>query len=135
VKRKYRNGRGSSWIRKAKRWAIYRRDAYACVWCARGDMMLTLDHLFVKSHRCRDNDHRRLVTACLSCNSRRGDASVKVWLRQLRGEGADLCAILARLQRARNTAIDKAAVLREMLSPLPVLDDQEHYAVVGGVPF
>lgn len=97
--------------------------------------MLTLDHLFVKSHRCRDNHHRRLVTACLPCNSRRGAASVKGWLRQLREEGADLCAIFRRLQRARNTAIDKAAVLREMLSPLPVLDDQEHYAVVGGVPF
>jgi len=136
MKRKYANGKvGSSWIRKEKRWAIYRRDAYVCVWCGKGDMMLTLDHLFVKSHRCRDNHERRLVTACLPCNSRRGALSVSAWLRGLRETGADLDAVLQRMRRARNVAIDKPAVLREMLSGLPPLIDEDHLGVVDGVPF
>jgi 5-methylcytosine-specific restriction endonuclease McrA len=64
------------WITKWKRLAIYLRDGFACVYCER-DMRaddpynVTLDHLTPRSAGGSD-DASNLVTACRSCNSKRG---------------------------------------------------------------
>jgi 5-methylcytosine-specific restriction endonuclease McrA len=69
------NGKGSGWINKALRLAIYLRDSFACQYCGRDlhdahPREVTLDHL---KPQTRGGSHlpRNLVTACLSCNSRR----------------------------------------------------------------
>lgn len=76
------NGRGSSWITRARRLAIYIRDRFACQYCgtdlsASNPREVTLDHL---RPQCRDGTHAssNLVTACLACNSRRQNK--KWWL-------------------------------------------------------
>jgi 5-methylcytosine-specific restriction endonuclease McrA len=67
------------WIRSEKRLAIYLRDRFRCAYC-QGDLHdarpseITLDHLETRSNGGM-NHESNLVTACLSCNSRRRDAS------------------------------------------------------------
>src|SRR5204862_18217 len=87
------------------------------------------DHLFPRGHRCRDNDARRLVTACRTCNTSRRHTSVASWLRVLRGLGHDLVPILRRLAIARYVPINRRAGARArqeerdiLLRPLPPLD-------------
>ncbi len=62
---------GSKWITRVRRYAIYSRDDFTCVYCG-SSKNLTLDHLrpYIKGG---DNKTRNLVTACFSCNSARGD--------------------------------------------------------------
>lgn len=69
------NGKGSGWITKARRLAIYLRDSFTCQYCgtdlhAADPRNVTLDHL---QPQCRGGSHenKNLVTACLACNSRR----------------------------------------------------------------
>jgi hypothetical protein len=71
-------GQGMNWIRPVKRLAIYLRDGFACCYCGEGieaGSRLTLDH--VKPHSKGGVNHERnLVTACLRCNSARGNRSL-----------------------------------------------------------
>lgn len=69
------NGKGSGWITPVRRLAIYLRDGFLCQYCGvdlhsanRRDV--TLDHL---KPQCRGGSHEteNLVTACLTCNSKR----------------------------------------------------------------
>lgn len=69
------NGKGSGWIPKWRRLAIYLRDRFACQYCGRDlhdahPREVTLDHLIPQ---CNGGTHvtTNLITACLSCNSRR----------------------------------------------------------------
>lgn len=63
------------WLSKARRAALYARDGHACAYClSRGS--LTLDHLRPRA-RGGSNASRNLVTACLRCNSSRGDRSLR----------------------------------------------------------
>jgi 5-methylcytosine-specific restriction endonuclease McrA len=69
------NGKGSAWISKPRRLALYLRDRFTCQYCGRdlhaaNPREVTLDHL---KPQCRGGTHRdgNLITACLSCNSRR----------------------------------------------------------------
>lgn len=64
---------GGKWIRMDKRLSIYMRDHGACVYCLRQDN-LTLDHLRPHS-KGGSNEASNLVTACLRCNSARGNRS------------------------------------------------------------
>jgi 5-methylcytosine-specific restriction endonuclease McrA len=96
-----RSGRSSSWIRRAKRLAIYHRDHFDCVHCrlvfppatGRGD--LTLDHIVPRSMGG-TNEASNLVTSCWECNSSRQDT-------ELRGEA------LRRAQRAATRPLDMSA--------------------------
>lgn len=63
---------GMNWIRKCLRLAIHMRDHGRCVYCEGSDK-LTLDHLKPAS-KGGSNEPRNLVTACVACNSSRGDA-------------------------------------------------------------
>lgn len=121
--RKRRAGRHSSaWIRPDKRWAIYVRDGLRCVWC--GDDAACLDHLFARASRWRDNDPRRIVSACTRCNTMRKATPPAGWLRFLRDRGQDVAAIYRRLQVVRYVPINRLAGRRArcMANPLPPID-------------
>lgn len=83
------NYSGASWIRPAKRWAIYARSGLQCDWCEYRPGWtepldrLSLDHVethvemlvkYGRPHHGEDN----LLTACLRCNVDRGDTT---WIR------------------------------------------------------
>lgn len=117
-KRRWKAGRRSgAWIRREKRWAIYLRDDCTCVWCGAQPPTLSLDHLFPRGSRLRDNDPRRLVTACFRCNGRWKEARLSDRLRDCRNAGG-LGPVLERLRRAR-LPIDKTAA-RAFLAPQKV---------------
>lgn len=74
-----RCNQGMNWIRPAKRLAIYMRDGLACAYCGQSiedGIKLTLDHVTPLSRRD-TNKETNLVTACLSCNSSRGNRKVE----------------------------------------------------------
>lgn len=69
------NGKGSGWISKPNRLAIYLRDKFTCQYCGRdlhdaNPREVTLDHLKPQVEGG-THEAKNLVTACLSCNSRR----------------------------------------------------------------
>lgn len=99
----------SSWIRANLRWAIYIRDGFTCAWCGCvvEDSDLTLDHLFPRGHRARDNHPSRLTVACVSCNLSRKGMLLTPWLRKLRKRGT-LDTALAALRR-RHRPLDRVA--------------------------
>lgn len=77
------NGQGSKWIRKDKRLAIYIRDGFACAYCGTDlrqadPRRVTLDHLTPRHHGG-GNEATNLVTACVSCNSSRGDRALELF--------------------------------------------------------
>lgn len=100
---------GSKWIRPERRYAIYVRDGFACVWCGDTTAILTLDHLFPRNRHPWDNSARNLVTACWTCNSRRQDLPLRRWLRRLRAEGADMGGIVARVRGCIGQELDLEA--------------------------
>src|ERR1043165_8329427 len=57
-----------------KRLRIYMRDKYRCQYCGEKKPVgaLTLDHILPRS-RGGDNSPVNVVTACVSCNNRKGD--------------------------------------------------------------
>jgi 5-methylcytosine-specific restriction endonuclease McrA len=62
---------GMNWLRKDKRIAIYMRDKWQCVYCNSHDT-LSLDHIQPVS-KGGSNHETNLITACLACNSARGN--------------------------------------------------------------
>lgn len=61
--------------------------------------MLTLDHLFPRRSRFRDNHATRVVTSCLICNTSRKQTNVATFLKKIRLSGFDVAAVVARLAR------------------------------------
>ncbi|MDH3251552.1 MAG: HNH endonuclease [Ignavibacteria bacterium] len=51
---------------------ILRRDGHRCLYCGRGDIPLTLDHV-VPLSRGGEESWENLVCACVKCNNRKGD--------------------------------------------------------------
>ena len=105
---------GMNWLPKARRLAIYLRDGLACAYCGasvENDAKLSLDHLKPYS-KGGTNETSNLVTACFSCNSGRGNHTVRGFCRVVAAylnngvTGAEI------ERHVRNTAarkIDKAA--------------------------
>ncbi len=137
-KRKRKPGRSSSWIRIEKRWSIYARDSFVCVWCGLpSENYLTLDHLFPRGSPRHNNDERFLVTSCFDCNSARKNTPVRGWLRWLRENGRDVAGIVERL-RARRRTLDRSAGLAALQAhrTMPPFDDSVDVPnSAGGVPF
>ena len=80
---KRKNGKGSSWIRKNRRLAIYLRDKFHCLYCDRdlhgaNPREITLDHLVSQSVK-KNHNSENLVTACLSCNSRKAALPLRLF--------------------------------------------------------
>jgi 5-methylcytosine-specific restriction endonuclease McrA len=100
------NGRGSGWIARWRRLAIYLRDGFACAYCG-ADLhdaeprAVTLDHLVPQ---CDGGTHEptNLVTACLACNSRRQN---RPW-RRFAPPGA-----VERISRNRRRVLNRALAL------------------------
>lgn len=81
------NGKGSGWIPRWRRVAIYLRDQFTCAYCGRNlhnapAREVTLDHLVPQ---CDGGSHHEsnLVTACLSCNSRRQNRRWRAWIAEV----------------------------------------------------
>lgn len=80
---------GMNWLKPEKRLAIYLRDGLACAYCGQGleeGVRLTLDHLTPHSATDKpDNSASNLVTACVSCNSSRGNRELKSFCKAVAG--------------------------------------------------
>lgn len=50
---------------------VLRRDAYKCVYCGRGDIALTVDHVIPKARGGQDT-WDNMVCACTKCNNKKG---------------------------------------------------------------
>jgi hypothetical protein len=86
---------GSKWIRPTTRLAVHLRHGFRCVWCARDLATLkpkdvTLDHIIPREA---GGTHApgNVASACLSCNSARGDTDAWDWclIIALRNVGLD----------------------------------------------
>jgi HNH endonuclease len=74
---------GMNWIRQEKRLAIYLRDGLACAYCGSAveqGTPLTLDHVRCFS-KGGSNAESNLVTACVRCNSSRGNRPLRRFAR------------------------------------------------------
>jgi hypothetical protein len=79
-------GPGKAILRKSQRqidqwisWRVFKRDAYACRYCGRDDVPLTVDHIILWEEggaSVEDN----LLTACRRCNKLRGSMEFSQWL-------------------------------------------------------
>ena len=93
-------GRGSSWVRKDLRWAIYLRDEFRCLYCGihMSQCVVTLDHLKSRS-RGGSNKADNLVTCCQPCNARKKDRTPRSWYADLRKKGWPVRGIQAKIRR------------------------------------
>jgi hypothetical protein len=79
IRNRKQANQGMNWIRQEKRLAIYLRDGLACAYCGttvENGAKLTLDHIIPHS-KGGSNSETNLVTCCLTCNSARGNRSMK----------------------------------------------------------
>ncbi len=51
---------------------IFIRDSHKCVYCGRGDLPLTIDHVVPRA-RGGEDSWENLVAACVPCNNKKGD--------------------------------------------------------------
>ena len=103
------NGKGSGWITRKRRLAIYLRDGFKCVYCT-ADLTqanpreVTLDHI---KPRCKGGSHKakNLITACITCNSQRQHDRIGIFVHKLwtRKVYRDRC--LNRIEEQRHTSI------------------------------
>jgi len=60
-------------------WNVFRRDGYACRYCGRDDVPLTVDHL-VLWEEGGPSIEANLVSSCRRCNKTRGNTQYEDWL-------------------------------------------------------
>ena len=60
-------------------WNVFRRDGYACRYCARDTVPLTVDHL-VLWEEGGPSTEANLVASCKKCNKTRGNVQYADWL-------------------------------------------------------
>jgi len=60
-------------------WMVYKRDKYACRYCGRDDVPLTVDHL-VLWEEGGPSIEENLVASCRKCNKTRGNMHLEDWL-------------------------------------------------------
>ena len=93
---------GSKWITKKRRWAIYQRDDYKCVYCGasidESDQPFTLDHL-TPQELGGTNASKNLVTCCKTCNCSKGSKSIRSFFSWLRERNIDTQEIKKTIQR------------------------------------
>jgi len=104
------NVNGSNWIRKAKRFAIYHRDNFTCCYC--GECFssvkgLSLDHVVARENGG-GNEATNLVTACISCNSKKADTPIELFV-----DGDHAKHILAQINKPINVEAGKRLVALE----------------------
>ena len=98
------NGKGSGWLPRWRRIAIYIRDQFTCAYCGKNlakasPRDVTLDHLTCQVNGGSHHESN-LVTACLSCNSRRQHMSWVSFTKLVNpGLAPDLIARVRRVRR------------------------------------
>jgi hypothetical protein len=60
-------------------WNVFRRDGYACRYCGRDDIPLTVDHLVLWENGGPSTE-ANLVSSCKKCNKTRGSVEYADWL-------------------------------------------------------
>jgi 5-methylcytosine-specific restriction endonuclease McrA len=104
------NVNGSNWIRKAKRYAIYARDNFSCCYCGTcfdSVKGLSLDHVVARENGG-GNEATNLVTACISCNSRKGDMPIHQFV-----DEAHALIVLEQINKPINVEAGKRLVALE----------------------
>lgn len=66
---------------KPSRYLIYKRDDHMCQYCG-SITELTIDHVFPRSRGGKDT-WENMVTACMCCNTHKGDKTPEEWGRPL----------------------------------------------------
>jgi len=61
-------------------WQVFKRDRYACRYCGRDDVPLTVDHL-VLWEEGGPSIEKNLLSACRKCNKKRGNLPYDEWLK------------------------------------------------------
>ena len=67
-------------IEQGVSWAVFKRDGYACRYCGRDGLPLTVDHLVLWEDGGPSTEDN-LVTACRKCNKTRGNTPYSDWLK------------------------------------------------------
>lgn len=105
-------------VRKSQRqieagvsWKVFRRDGYACRYCGKDDLPLTVDHL-VLWEVGGPSIEANLVSACKKCNKTRGRLPYAEWLKN--HYYLKVSMVLTEAQREAN------AKLLETLAGIPV---------------
>lgn len=108
------NGKGSGWITKSRRLAIYLRDQFTCAYCGRNlhgvnPREVTLDHIVPQ---CKGGSHEssNLVMACGRCNFRRQHQSWKGFVHEVNPAIAKVLIerIIKLRRRVPNVSLAKA---------------------------
>jgi len=96
---------GMNWIRKNKRIAIYVRDGHKCIYCGitkaqakRRGVLITLDHVEPRELGGCNSVHN-LVTACLSCNTSKGDKTRDEYVEYVKNTHGKHKGIACRLEK------------------------------------
>lgn len=123
---------GSKWIRPEKRRAIYNRDANKCVYCGKSHD-LTLDHV-VSAEAGGTNDVSNLVTACRSCNSRKGTLDLRTFARMIAAEiGSKTRTVTDRVRKHLKAAINVAAAKEQLVVEREVRDERAAIESLNGM--
>ena len=104
------NKNGSSWIRKERRYAIYHRDNHTCCYCGErfaSHVGLSLDHVVARENNG-GNENTNLITACISCNSKKGDTPIHQFV-----DEAHALVILEQINKPVDIATGKRLVALE----------------------
>ena len=107
---------GMNWIYRPRREAIYARDEDTCCYCNRrwwNAVRKSLDHI-IPVALGGTNDSDNLVLACLACNDRKRDLSVKDFAEYLRRQSCDARSIYARIKERMARPIDMAEGRRRL---------------------
>ncbi len=109
-----RTWHGSNWIRKERRFAIYHRDGFSCVWCGVGiedsNVELSLDHL-IPAVDGGGNESTNLVTSCGKCNSSRGCMSIRDYATKVTSSKQSARNLLARIMYRIRKPLDMQAAM------------------------
>ena len=89
-------------IEQGVAWGVYKRDGYACRYCGRDGLPLTVDHLILWEDGG-PSIKENLLTACRKCNKTRGNTAYAEWL--IHGYYRRVSANLTEAQREANIAI------------------------------
>lgn len=83
-------------------WRVFKRDGYACRYCGKDDVPLTVDHL-VRWEEAGPSTEANLLSSCRKCNRTRGDMPYEVWLKS--GYYGQVSAGLTPAVREANVAV------------------------------
>jgi hypothetical protein len=108
---------GGKWIRPKKRYQIYKRDGFKCIYCqCEFNRFFTLDHIKITSEGM-DNSPANLVTCCKRCNSVRSSLSIEKFM-----------IFLVREHNQKPAEVRKR-MIRSKYAALPEMDDPEVQAL------